>query len=226
MANLSHQFYENNLEEKTWQSLQEMPLDALEQRVNKLQDSLQQAVNFVRDQEEEVLQKLDEIDKLRVKLNTVTGQERAALCNEILDQENHYNVLAKTVIGQRRNLERLKVSFNQHQQIFLKRQQDVINQLEEAGLDFYVGSPVSNFPIFKRKQKFTVSYPVIYALSATMIFLLTLPSVMFRVSPLSIWQALGDRQSREAIFSGNTWKLQHRLQEIKLQQQNYADLED
>ncbi len=214
-------------EEGNWQHLEEMPLDALEKKVDELEASLQQAVNFVRDQEEEVLQKLDEIDNLRGKLPTVMGQEYTALTDEILEEEDRYHFLAKTLIGQRRNLEALKLSLNQHQQIFLKRKREAIHKLEEQGLNVYsVDHQVSYFSPLKHRFQFTFSYSVLYAASAALIFLLTLPSVIFRVSPLSILQALGDQQGREAVFSGDSWKLQNRLQEIQLQEEDYRDLEN
>jgi len=211
--------------EESWQYLEEMPLDLLEQKMDELGQSLQQAIDFVRDQEEEVLEKLEEIDKLREKLDTATDEEHTAVLDELLEEENRCHLLAKTLIGQRRTLDTLKGTLNKYQQIFLKRKRETIFQLDQQGLNFYaVGSEPSNFSQGKRRRKFILSYPVLYTTSAALIFLLTLPSAILRVPPLSILQALGDQQGREAVLSGDSRKLQNYLREIKLQEKRDRDL--
>jgi len=211
--------------EESWQYLEDMPLDLLEQKMDELGQSLQQAIDFVRDQEEEVLEKLEEIDKLREKLDTATGEKHTAVLDELLDEENRCHLLAKTMIGQRRTLDTLKGTLNKYQQIFLKRKRETIFQLDQQGLNFYaVGSEPSNFSQGKRTRKFILSYPVLYTASAALIFLLTLPSAILRVPPLSILQALGDQQGREAVLSGDSRKLQNYLREIKLQEKRDQNL--
>jgi hypothetical protein len=213
--------------EESWQYLEDMPLDLLEQKMDELGESLQQAIDFVRDQEEEVLEKLEEIDNLREKLNRATGEEHTAVLEELLEEENRCHLLAKTLIGQRRTLDTLKVTLNKYQQIFLKRKRDAIFNLDQQGLNFYsVGKDVSNVSWARQKNKFMLSYPVLYTASAALILLLTLPSAIFRVPPLSILQALGDQQGREAVLSGDSRKLQNYLREIKLQEKGDRDLEN
>jgi len=213
--------------EESWQYLEQMPLDLLEQKMDELGQSLQQAIDFVRDQEEEVLEKLEEIDKLREKLDTATGEEHTAVLDELLEEENRCHLLAKTLIGQRRTLDTLKGTLNKYQHIFLKRKREVIFNLDQQELNFYsVGHESSNFSQAKRTRKFILSYPVLYTASAALIFLLTLPSAILRVPPLSILQALGDQQGREAVFSGDSRKLQNYLRQIQLQEKRDRDWEN
>jgi len=112
--------------EVSWQALEAMPLDALQQKLEQLEGSFQEATSFVGAQEEEVLQQLKLIDNLREQLKTSTETERSTLLNELVEEQDRYRFLEETLVGQRRKLNRLEDTLTQHQQVFWKRQREAV----------------------------------------------------------------------------------------------------
>ncbi|MBW4637130.1 MAG: pilus motility taxis protein HmpF [Gloeocapsa sp. UFS-A4-WI-NPMV-4B04] len=104
------------------EALEKMPLDQLQQIVQDLQQDLQNASRFVNDQEEELKFQQQTIDELQAKLNQATGSERTDLETELADEQNSYEFLNETLVGQRQNLRSRKAILNQHQGVMWQRQ--------------------------------------------------------------------------------------------------------
>lgn len=138
--------------------LEEMPLEELEGIVENLRAELESAVNFVGDQEEELVLQCQAVRELEKKLKEAKPHDvlsfRVALANE----RERQNLLEATLVGQRRNLRKQEASFNQHWKI-LRRRQGAFNPQEYAGkLDFdpLLGSPGESLPLpagQKQRQK-------------------------------------------------------------------------
>jgi len=110
----------------SWQALEAMPLDILQQKLEQLEGSFQEAASFVGVQEEEVLQQLQLIDNLREQLKTSTESERSTLLNELVEEQDRYRFLEETLVGQRRKLNQLEDTLTQHQQVFWQRQREAV----------------------------------------------------------------------------------------------------
>lgn len=104
------------------EALEKMPLDQLQQIVQDLQQDLQNASRFVNDQEEELKFQQQTIDELQAKLTQATGSERTDLETELADEQNSYEFLNETLVGQRQNLRSRKAILTQHQKVMWQRQ--------------------------------------------------------------------------------------------------------
>jgi chromosome segregation ATPase len=118
------------------EALEKMPLDQLQQIVQDLQRDLQNASRFVNDQEEELKFQQQTIDDLQAKLNQATGSERTDLETELADEQNSYEFLNETLVGQRQNLRSRKAILTQHQKVMWQRQGvDPSNAQEDNTID-------------------------------------------------------------------------------------------
>jgi DNA repair exonuclease SbcCD ATPase subunit len=117
------------------EALEKMPLDQLQQIVQDLQQDLQNASRFVNDQEEELKFQQQTIDQLQAKLNQATGSERTDLETELADEQNSYEFLNETLVGQRQNLRSRKAILTQHQGVMWQRQGVAPNGQEDNTID-------------------------------------------------------------------------------------------
>jgi chromosome segregation ATPase len=85
-------------------ALQGMPLNDLEETVDKLQKELTKLSRFVADQEEELKLQNQTIDELRSKISLVSEYERMNMASDLEDEQQNYRLLEETLQGQRQTL--------------------------------------------------------------------------------------------------------------------------
>ncbi|EDX84878.1 hypothetical protein S7335_2577 [Synechococcus sp. PCC 7335] len=103
-------------------SLEAMAEEELQALVTKLEKDLEKMIQFVNDQEEELKLQQDEIDALKGKLTEVNDYDRLQLETEIEEANDRHVMLARTLVGQRRNLLERQEVLSQHQAVLLRRQ--------------------------------------------------------------------------------------------------------
>lgn len=125
-------------------ALQNMPLAELEAIVNQLQEGLHRVERFVNDQEEELKMQQETIDRLKNSIDSASEFDTLTMGAELADEEDRYQMLDETLIGQRRNLKERQETLKQHLQVLRRRQglsdrqddqnselEPVLKQLEE-----------------------------------------------------------------------------------------------
>ncbi|MDJ0733349.1 MAG: pilus motility taxis protein HmpF [Nostocaceae cyanobacterium] len=104
------------------EALENMPLQELQKTVQEFQEKLEIDSSFVHDQEQELIYKQKDIDELQTKISQASDGERSGLETELADEKDHYQMLNKTLEGQRRHLLEQKEIFKQHQAVLMRRQ--------------------------------------------------------------------------------------------------------
>lgn len=104
------------------EALNKMPLADLQKGVQELERDLEKLSQFVESQEEELVLKQQEIDELQEKIHSVSEYERLNLENELADEQDGYQMLNETLVGQRRNLREREGVLKKHQSILRRRQ--------------------------------------------------------------------------------------------------------
>lgn len=104
------------------QALEQMPVDDLQKMVHELESELEKLSRFVESQEEELRFKQQEIDEIKVKIASASEFDRLNLENDLADEQDGYQMLNETLVGQRRNLQARKSVLKQHQTILRRRQ--------------------------------------------------------------------------------------------------------
>lgn len=104
------------------EALEKMPLEELQQLVQELESDLAKLSSFVESQEEELTLKQQEIDELKAKIQAANEFDRLNLENDLADEQDGYQMLYETLVGQRRNLQGRRGILNQHQSILRRRQ--------------------------------------------------------------------------------------------------------
>jgi chromosome segregation ATPase len=112
-------------------TLQKMPLDELQKIVKDIQDKLEIDSSFVHDQEQELKYKQEAIEELNNKINQASNQDIINLEMELTDEKDLYQMLNSSLVGQRRNLLQRQKVLKQHQNILLRRQGQIIDDVEE-----------------------------------------------------------------------------------------------
>lgn len=102
--------------------LKKMPMDDLQKVVQDLENELLKLSSFVESQEEELRSKQQEIDDIKAKVDAANEYDRLNLENEMSDEQDGYQMLYETLVGQRRSLQERKAFLNQHQSILRRRQ--------------------------------------------------------------------------------------------------------
>jgi chromosome segregation ATPase len=103
-------------------ALEKMPIDDLQKVVQDLGNELLKLSSFVESQEEELRSKQQEIDDIKAKIEAANEYDRLNLENEMSDEQDGYQMLYETLVGQRRSLQERKAFLNQHQSILHRRQ--------------------------------------------------------------------------------------------------------
>lgn len=103
-------------------ALEAMPLDQLQAEVQKLEQEWDRWFRLVKEQEEELKYKLEGIEELQEKLKSSNGSEREELQTELTDEQDAYQMLNETLVGQRRTLKEREEYKTQYQAVLLRRQ--------------------------------------------------------------------------------------------------------
>ena len=104
------------------EALEKMPLGELQDVVQNLQQDLEKVVRFVNDQEEELTFQRQTVEELQAKINQASEYDRMSLENELAEEQDCYQMLDETLVGQRRNLREREEILNQHQRVLRRRQ--------------------------------------------------------------------------------------------------------
>ncbi|MBD2437257.1 pilus motility taxis protein HmpF [Nostoc sp. FACHB-110] len=119
------------------EALEKMPLEELNKIVQDLAKKLEIDSSFVDEQEQELQYKQEAIEELHKKLSQASDQDHINLEMELADEKDHYQMLNKTLEGQRRSLLQREKVLKQHQNILLRRQgHSVPHPEEENQIDF------------------------------------------------------------------------------------------
>lgn len=114
------------------EALQKMPLDELQKIVQDLEYKLQIDASFVHEQEQELKYKQETIEELQNKLNQASYQDHINLELELRDENDHYQMLNSSLVGQRRNMIQRQNFLKQHQNILLRRQGHTVADEKEG----------------------------------------------------------------------------------------------
>ncbi|MGJ5676154.1 MAG: pilus motility taxis protein HmpF [Nostochopsis sp.] len=119
------------------ETLEKIPLEELQKIVQDLQYKLNIDSSFVNEQEQELTYKQETIDEIQQKINQASAAERSQLETELADEKDHYQMLNKTLVGQRRHLIERQGLLKQHKIVLMRRQgQNLANFQEDEKLDF------------------------------------------------------------------------------------------
>jgi chromosome segregation ATPase len=116
------------------EALEKMPLEELESIVQELQRDSEKFSRFVNDQEEELTLKQQEIDEIQAKIQAASEYDRISLETELADEQDSYQMLNDTLVGQRRTLREREEVLNQHQAI-LRRRKGITDDTQDNKID-------------------------------------------------------------------------------------------
>ncbi|RAM48921.1 MAG: hypothetical protein C6Y22_25255 [Hapalosiphonaceae cyanobacterium JJU2] len=117
-------------------TLEKMPIEELQKKVQDLQDKLNIDSSFVNEQEQELKYKQQTIEEIQQKINQSSATERSQLETELADEKDHYQMLNETLVGQRRHLIERQALLKQHKIVLMRRQgQSLANVQEDEKLD-------------------------------------------------------------------------------------------
>jgi chromosome segregation ATPase len=104
------------------QSLESMQIEELQQTVKHLETDLERVKSFVNAQEEELNMQLQAIEELKDKIEAANEFDRMSLDAELGEEQDRYEMLDETLVGQRRNLREREEILKYHLQVFNRRQ--------------------------------------------------------------------------------------------------------
>ena len=131
-------------------ALEEMPLGELEQKVNELRQEMEKFTRFVNDQEEELGYQQEQIESVEQKINQANEFDRMSLETELAEEQDHYQMLDKTLVGQRRTLREREEILNQHQRV-LKRREGIADEDGDQRID--LGPVLTQLETFRQQQE-------------------------------------------------------------------------
>ncbi|AOX03879.1 hypothetical protein BJP34_34580 [Moorena producens PAL-8-15-08-1] len=103
-------------------ALEKMPLGELQDLVQNLQQDLEKVVRFVNDQEEELTLQHQGIEELQEQIRVASEYDRISLETQLADEQDRYQMLDRTLVGQRRTLWEREEILNQHLRVLRLRQ--------------------------------------------------------------------------------------------------------
>jgi chromosome segregation ATPase len=109
-------------------ALRNLPLDDLEDTVQKLQKELAKLYHFVSDQEEELKLQQQTIDELKTKINQSSEYDRLNLASDLEYEQQNYQLLEDTLQGQRQTLKDRDAVLKAHQDILSQRKGTADNE--------------------------------------------------------------------------------------------------
>ncbi len=108
-------------------ALQQMPLDELQKTVQDLQEKLDKDSSFVQEQEQELKYKQEAIQELQAKIQQLSGQDQKNSLEELTDEQDLYQMLNESLVGQRRSLLERRKTLKQYQNMLLHREGHTVN---------------------------------------------------------------------------------------------------
>jgi chromosome segregation ATPase len=102
-------------------ALRNLPLEELEDTVQKLQKELAKLYHFVSDQEEELKLQQQTIEELKTKINQSSEYDRLNLASDLEYEQQNYQLLEDTLQGQRQTLKDRDAVLKAHQDILSQR---------------------------------------------------------------------------------------------------------
>lgn len=115
--------------------LLKMPITELEGLVDVIRRELKSMTSFVDDQEEELAVVRQSIEELRLKMSHVSEFERLQLAGDLESDEQSYQLLNQTLIGQRQRLYEKQYSLKKHEDILQRRhEQSNLHQVDFPAL--------------------------------------------------------------------------------------------
>jgi chromosome segregation ATPase len=102
------------------QEFLDLPLEVLNAKTQELQDSLASLSHFVQEQDEELSLQQQTVDQLQIQLDQ-TGE--AGLADPLAFEQQRYQMLAETLVGQRQSLRERQLKLKKYQ-IILQHRQD------------------------------------------------------------------------------------------------------
>jgi chromosome segregation ATPase len=104
------------------EALERISLDELQSLVQDLQRDLDKSSRFVQSQEDELSAQQETIEELKTRIEQASDYDRLNLENELAEEQDRYQMLNQTLVGQRRNLQERESVLNQHQVVLARRQ--------------------------------------------------------------------------------------------------------
>ena len=117
------------------EALEKLPLDELQRVIQEFQRDLEMSSGFVNGQEEELEFKQKELEELKVKIGQVGEYDRIALESELADEQDAYQFLNQTLVGQRRSLKEKEGTLRQHRSVLARRQGRSDPEAKDGGID-------------------------------------------------------------------------------------------
>jgi hypothetical protein len=118
------------------QELENLPIEELKSIVQSLQGEFDQSSQFVHGQEEELRLKEKEIQELKNRIAQASEFDRMSLENELTDEQDAYEFLNQTLVGQRRSLREKELQLRQHKAVLIRRGGAEADQ--DSGLDLSI----------------------------------------------------------------------------------------
>lgn len=124
-----------NISSVNVEALNQMPLDDLQALIQDLQRDFEMSSGFVNGQEEELESKQRELEELKAKIEKSGEYDRIALESELADEQDAYQFLNETLVGQRRSLQEKEGILRQHRSVLARRQGKSDPEAREGGID-------------------------------------------------------------------------------------------
>lgn len=103
------------------QALENMSIEELQSIVESIQREFDQSSQFVHGQEEELRLKEKEIQEIKDKIAQANEFDRMTLETELVDEQDAYEFLHQTLVGQRRSLKEKEFILRQHKMVLVRR---------------------------------------------------------------------------------------------------------
>ena len=103
-------------------ALEQMPMKELERMIQDWQDKLERDSGFVQEQEQELKYKQELIEEIQQKIVHSSEEEKVNLESELADEQDLYQMLNKSLVGQRCNLIGQQKTLQQNQVVLWQRQ--------------------------------------------------------------------------------------------------------
>jgi chromosome segregation ATPase len=104
------------------EALERMPIEELQGLAQNLQQDLDKIFQFVNGQEEELKLQRETIQELEQQLANANDSDRWNIQRNLTDEQEAYQMLDQTLVGQRRNLRERQETLTQHQAVLARRQ--------------------------------------------------------------------------------------------------------
>lgn len=104
------------------EALERMPIEELQGLSQNLQQDLDKIFQFVNGQEEELKLQRETIQELEREFANANDSDRWNIQRNLTDEQEAYQMLDQTLVGQRRNLRERQETLTQHQAVLARRQ--------------------------------------------------------------------------------------------------------